>query len=89
MTMTAFNPAATAAALKRFAEASVRPSLRQQISSPEVWSVIEEMTQQGFTVKMIARGLKAAGIVGAELTCMNYISTIRKEKEITREGAAV
>ncbi|ANM16920.1 hypothetical protein AMK06_CH02020 [Rhizobium sp. N541] len=88
MTMTAFNPATTAAALKRFAEANMRPSLRQQISSPEVWSVIEEMARQGFTVKMIARGLKAVGIDGAELTCMNYISTIRKEKEIAEEGAA-
>lgn len=86
MTMTAYNPAATAAALKRFAEASMRPSLRQQISSPEVWSVIEEMTRQGFSLKTIARGLNAAGIEIAEATCLNYISTIRKEKEFT-EGA--
>lgn len=83
MTMTAFNPAATAAALKRFAETSMRPSLRQQISSPEVWSVIEEMTRQGFSLKTIARGLNAAGIEIAEATCLNYIATIRKEKEFT------
>lgn len=81
MTMTAYNPATTAAALKRFAEANVRPSLRQQISSPEVWSVIEEMTRQGFSLKTIARGLNAAGIEIAEATCLNYIATIRKEKE--------
>lgn len=87
MNITAFNPTATAAALRKFAEANTRPSLRQQISSPEVWTVIEEMARQGFTVKMIARGLKAAGIDGAELTFMNYISTIRKEKEINSEGA--
>lgn len=82
MTITAFNPTATAAALKRFAEANAHPSLRQQISSPEVWAVIEEMATQGFTVKMIARGLNAAGIEIAEATCLNYISTIRKEKEV-------
>ncbi|MBW0366132.1 hypothetical protein KXJ81_07710 [Ensifer adhaerens] len=64
----------------------MRPSLRQQISSPEVWSVIEEMTRQGFSLKAIARGLNAAGIEIAEATCLNYISTIRKEKEIV-EGA--
>ncbi|MGO8332107.1 hypothetical protein ACC778_08275 [Rhizobium ruizarguesonis] len=81
MTITAFNPTATAAALKRFAGANAHPSLRQQISSPEVWSVIEEMTRQGFSLKTIARGLKAAGIEIAEATCVNYISTIRKEKE--------
>ncbi|MBB3743509.1 hypothetical protein FHX10_003008 [Rhizobium sp. BK591] len=81
MTITAFNPTATAAALKRFAEANAHPSFRQQISAPEVWSVIEEMTRQGFSHKTIARGLKAAGIEIAEATCLNYISTIRKEKE--------
>jgi hypothetical protein len=86
MTIAAFNSTATAAALKRFAEANARPSLRQQVSSPEVWSVIEEMTRQGFSLKTIARGLNAAGIEIAEATCLNYISTIRKEKEIV-EGA--
>lgn len=86
MTIIAFNPATAAAALKRFAEANMRPSLRQQISSPEVWSVVEEMARQGFSHKTIARGLNAAGIEIAEATCLNYISTIRKKKEIA-EGA--
>ncbi len=88
MTNAVFNPAAAATALKKFAEANMRPSLRQQISSPEVWCVIEEMTRQGFSLKMITRGLNAAGIEIAETTCLAYISTIRKEKEITEEGAA-
>lgn len=81
MNIIAFNPTATAAALRKFAEANTRPSLRQQISAPEVWSVVEEMTRQGFSLKMIARGLNAAGIEIAETTCLAYISTIRKEKE--------
>jgi hypothetical protein len=81
MNITAFNPTATATALKRFAEAYAHPSLKQQISSPEVWSVVEEMTRQGFSLRTIARGLNAAGIEIAEATCLNYIATIRKEKE--------
>ncbi|MGR9423632.1 hypothetical protein [Rhizobium leguminosarum] len=87
MNSLAFNPAATALALKKFAEANARPSLRQQISSPEVWSVVEEMARQGFSLKTIARGLNAAGIEIAEATCLNYLSTIRKEKEDAVEGA--
>lgn len=88
MTNAVFNPAAAATALKKFAEANMRPSLRQQISSPEVWSVIEEMERQGFSLKTIARGLNAAGIEIAEATCLNYISTIRKEKEIAEGSQA-
>lgn len=88
MTNPIFNPNTAAAALRKFAEANTRPSLKQQIASPAVWSVIEEMTRQGFPMKMIARGLQAAGIEIAEATCLNYISTIRMEKEVAKGGTA-